>query len=69
MIMREKISSIQPVSYDKNGLRVIAGTALLIIPASIAQDTAFPFMLHEKVMVRIEDKRLVVEKVNAEKVP
>ncbi len=52
--MREQIGSIQPTT---------AGTALLVIPASVAQDSAFPFNIHEKVKVRIEGNKLVVEKV------
>jgi len=52
--MREQIGSIQPTN---------ARTVLLVIPALVAQDSAFPFAIHEKVKVRIEDNRLIVEKV------
>jgi len=52
--MRAKIGSIQSTS---------AGTALIIIPSAVALDSAFPFKPHEKVLVRIEGEKLIIEKV------
>jgi hypothetical protein len=54
IIMKEKIGSIRPTGFS---------TALIIIPADIAKDSTFPFKPPEKVLVRIEDERLVIEKV------
>jgi hypothetical protein len=57
--MREKIGSVQATN---------AGTALIVVPAAVAQDTAFPFKPRDKVWVRIEQGRLIVEKAETEKV-
>lgn len=38
------------------------GRLVLYIPAGVHQDSAFPFKVGEQVKVRIEGKRLVVER-------
>jgi hypothetical protein len=55
--MRAKAGSVQSTS---------AGTALIIVPSAVALDTAFPFRPHDKVMVRIDGERVIVEKLSAE---
>ncbi len=39
------------------------GTAILYVPSQIAQDSAFPFHPPEKVKIRIDGERLIIEKV------
>jgi hypothetical protein len=52
--MKEKIGTIKPTKFS---------TVLVIIPADIAKDSTFPFNPPEKVNIRIEDRRLIIEKV------
>lgn len=54
--MKTKVGSVQSTS---------AGTALVIIPSAVANDSSFPFKPHEKVIVRIEGERVIIEKVRA----
>ena len=53
--MKEKISKIV---RTKGG-----NTGIVIIPADIVKDSAFPFNLPAVVKVRIEGQRLIIEKV------
>ena len=39
------------------------GRLVLYIPADLRKDSSFPFRVSQKVLIRIEGKRLVVEKV------
>jgi hypothetical protein len=39
-------------------------TGILYIPADIVKDSSFPFHADERVMVRIEGCKLIVESVN-----
>jgi len=41
----------------------VRGRIVLYIPSSVHKDSAFPFHVGEKVKVKIENKRLIVEKV------
>ena len=54
--MKEKIGTIKPTKFS---------TVLIIVPADIAKDSAFPFKPPESVMVRIDGERLIIEKVEA----
>ncbi len=36
-------------------------TGILYIPADIVKDSSFPFQANERVLVRIEDGKLIVE--------
>lgn len=45
---------------------VRAKTLYLTIPASVVDDSAFPFKNGERVTVRIEYERLIVEKLTVE---
>ena len=42
-------------------------TALLTIPADLVKDSQFPFRVPEDVIVRIDGKRLIVEKVQGDR--
>lgn len=37
-------------------------TGVLYIPADVVKDSLFPFLANEEVLVRIDGKRLVVER-------
>ena len=39
------------------------GRLVIYIPADVSKDSAFPFEVSEKVKVRIDGKKIVVEKV------
>jgi hypothetical protein len=39
------------------------GRLVLYIPSDLRKDSAFPFRVGEKVRIRIDGKRLIVEKV------
>jgi len=52
--MREKIGTIKPTKFS---------TVLVIIPADIVKDSTFPFNPPEKVNIRIDGDKLVVEKL------
>lgn len=41
----------------------IRGRIILYIPTDVHKDSAFPFHVGEKVKVKIESKRLIVEKI------
>jgi hypothetical protein len=53
--MKSKIGSIQATG---------SGTLLIIVPSVVALDSAFPFKPRDKVMVRIEGNRVIVEKAS-----
>lgn len=52
--MKAKIGSIKPTKFS---------TVIIIVPADIAKDSAFPFNPPEKVMVRIDGDKLLIERV------
>jgi hypothetical protein len=58
--MKEKIGSIQ---FASSG-----GTALIVVPSLVALDSTWPFCKGEKVLIRIEGQRVIVEKIPAPKV-
>jgi hypothetical protein len=57
--MRAKIGSVQ---FSSSG-----GTALIVVPSLVALDSAFPFTRGEKVMIRIDEERIIVEKLKKAK--
>ena len=41
----------------------VKGRIVLYIPADVHKDSAFPFMIGEQVRVKIDGKKLIIEKV------
>ena len=52
--MKQKIGTIQRTKFR---------TVLVVVPADIATDSTFPFNPPEKVIIRIDRDKLIVEKV------
>lgn len=54
LYVKQKIGTIQPTKFR---------TVLVVVPADIATDSTFPFNPPEKVIIRIDRDKLIVEKV------
>jgi hypothetical protein len=43
------------------------GGACIFIPAAVFKDSAFPFEINEKVRMRIDGRKVIIEKLKEEK--